>query len=278
MSTTADTAPRTGRHANADRRGPPTRGHKHASARSGRCPTHRRGPRTALPQVTSDARPDSARRSVGSLSYYDPTTANFTSLDPLVAVTEEPYGYVGGNPANRTDPSGLAPWDGLDDWSIDLPGDRCFGPGDDCENPHNGHGNAVSGGVVDFASGVLDVNPITATTNALGLSDTSQYANECSGWYRGGQASMIAAELAMGVGFARQSTRLGDAAYRSRFLGADSYLFGNASLGAHTRVGGGLFNPITRGPWRLGWSVHGVPVLRVTIAGWKVTLLVTSGF
>src|SRR5690606_11245962 len=58
-------------------------------------------------------------------------------------------------------------------------------------------------GLVDFASGVLDVNPITATTNALGWSDTSQYANSCSGWYRGGQGSMLAAELAMGVGAGR---------------------------------------------------------------------------
>ena len=39
--------------------------------------------------------------------HYDPTTGQFTTQDPLVAVTEEPYGYVGGNPANRADPTGL---------------------------------------------------------------------------------------------------------------------------------------------------------------------------
>jgi RHS repeat-associated protein len=39
--------------------------------------------------------------------HYDPTTGQFTTLDPLVAITEEPYGYTGGNPANGSDPSGL---------------------------------------------------------------------------------------------------------------------------------------------------------------------------
>ena len=200
--------------------------------------------------------------------HYDPTTGQFTTQDPLVAITEEPYGYVGGNPANRVDPTGL--WD--------IPGtDWCIDTGDDCNSVAEQYPE-VTQSAVDFASGVLDVNPITATTNALGISDTNQYANECSGWYRGGQASMIAADLAMGVGFARGSTRLGDAAYRSRFFGADGYLFGNPSLGTHTRIGGGLLNPITRGSWRLGWGVHGVPVFRMKIVGWYIDLLVTSGF
>ena len=39
--------------------------------------------------------------------HYDPTTGQFATLDPLVAMTEEPYGYVGGNPVNGRDPSGL---------------------------------------------------------------------------------------------------------------------------------------------------------------------------
>ena len=39
--------------------------------------------------------------------HYDPTTSQFTTVDPLVAVTEEPYGYVDGNPSNWSDPTGL---------------------------------------------------------------------------------------------------------------------------------------------------------------------------
>ncbi|MGH7687578.1 MAG: RHS repeat-associated core domain-containing protein [Candidatus Dormibacteria bacterium] len=39
--------------------------------------------------------------------YYDPSTAQFLSRDPAVALTRSPYGYVDGNPLNSTDPSGL---------------------------------------------------------------------------------------------------------------------------------------------------------------------------
>lgn len=39
--------------------------------------------------------------------YYDPATGQFLTRDPIEAQTREPYGYVGGNPLNRVDPSGL---------------------------------------------------------------------------------------------------------------------------------------------------------------------------
>ncbi|SED13647.1 RHS repeat-associated core domain-containing protein [Amycolatopsis tolypomycina] len=40
--------------------------------------------------------------------YYDPSTAEFLTVDPQVDTTHAPYSYAGGNPANATDPSGLA--------------------------------------------------------------------------------------------------------------------------------------------------------------------------
>jgi RHS repeat-associated protein len=39
--------------------------------------------------------------------YYDPATAQFLSVDPAVAATQEAYAYVGGDPLNQTDPTGL---------------------------------------------------------------------------------------------------------------------------------------------------------------------------
>lgn len=39
--------------------------------------------------------------------YYDPATAQFVSVDPIVDVTGAAYAYVGGDPIDRTDPSGL---------------------------------------------------------------------------------------------------------------------------------------------------------------------------
>jgi RHS repeat-associated protein len=38
---------------------------------------------------------------------YDPTTAQFMSRDPLTPLTEAPYNYVGDDPLNGSDPSGL---------------------------------------------------------------------------------------------------------------------------------------------------------------------------
>ena len=39
--------------------------------------------------------------------YYDPTTAQFTTVDPLQAQTQQPYDYTTGDPINLDDPSGL---------------------------------------------------------------------------------------------------------------------------------------------------------------------------
>jgi RHS repeat-associated protein len=38
--------------------------------------------------------------------WYDPSSGQFLSLDPLVAVTHQPYAYAGEDPVNRTDPTG----------------------------------------------------------------------------------------------------------------------------------------------------------------------------
>jgi len=42
--------------------------------------------------------------------YYDPATGQFLSIDPDVAVTGQPYVYVGDNPVNGVDPLGLSWW------------------------------------------------------------------------------------------------------------------------------------------------------------------------
>ena len=39
--------------------------------------------------------------------YYDPATAQFLARDPLVGLTHQAYGYVGDDPLNGTDPSGM---------------------------------------------------------------------------------------------------------------------------------------------------------------------------
>ena len=39
--------------------------------------------------------------------YYDPSTGQFLSVDPLVGITDQPYEYAGGDPVNGSDPLGL---------------------------------------------------------------------------------------------------------------------------------------------------------------------------
>jgi RHS repeat-associated protein len=44
---------------------------------------------------------------------YDPTTAQFLTVDPLLMLTGEPYGYAGSNPLANGDPAGLSFWSTL---------------------------------------------------------------------------------------------------------------------------------------------------------------------
>jgi RHS repeat-associated protein len=41
---------------------------------------------------------------------YDPATAQFLSVDPMVGQTDAPYNYAGDNPLNEADPTGLGNW------------------------------------------------------------------------------------------------------------------------------------------------------------------------
>jgi RHS repeat-associated protein len=50
--------------------------------------------------------------------WYDPTTAQFTSVDPLVAKTGQAYEYAGDNPVDNSDPTGLC-WGGATLCSIE---------------------------------------------------------------------------------------------------------------------------------------------------------------
>ena len=47
--------------------------------------------------------------------YYDPVTAQFTSVDPLVQSTGQPYAYADGDPVNGADPLGLWGWNPVSD-------------------------------------------------------------------------------------------------------------------------------------------------------------------
>lgn len=42
---------------------------------------------------------------------YDPQTAQFVTVDPLLSMSHQPYAYVGNDPLGRVDPTGRFQWD-----------------------------------------------------------------------------------------------------------------------------------------------------------------------
>ena len=63
--------------------GPPSRAARRSRTRKSRCAVHR---------------------------YYDPTTDQFLTVDPVLAKTGQPYAFAGNNPLNASDPLGLFCW------------------------------------------------------------------------------------------------------------------------------------------------------------------------
>lgn len=113
---TADACPRNNRasrvgtrwhHGQGTRPGVARCRQKHAMGFRGFHPDTRRGIAAGNVQVTLGETAISPGRNVGVLSYYDPTTAQFLTPDPLFALTGSRYGYAGNDPVNGSDPTGL---------------------------------------------------------------------------------------------------------------------------------------------------------------------------
>lgn len=86
--------------------------------------------------------------------YYDPVTGQFMARDPMLASTRSPYGYVGDNPLNSTDPSGLIDKSQLSASQINQINKECSTWQNQslctqaafCAEPTYGIGGAYSGG------------------------------------------------------------------------------------------------------------------------------------
>ena len=84
--------------------------------------------------------------------YYDPTTGQFLSVDPLVAETGQPYSYANDDPINETDPTGL--WGGFLD--LGCVGDA-IGSGATWAYGHPVETLGLVAGGVSLATGVGEV-------------------------------------------------------------------------------------------------------------------------
>ena len=105
--------------------------------------------------------------------YYNPSTGQFISVDPLVAATQQPYAYAGGDPIDNTDPTGL-----------------CGGPlGIGCIAEDAG--NFLAGGA----------SALTLGASTSFLQDIGINPDQCSAAYQlGGSFAIPAAILIPGLG------------------------------------------------------------------------------
>ncbi|HWJ64879.1 MAG TPA: RHS repeat-associated core domain-containing protein [Acidimicrobiales bacterium] len=80
--------------------------------------------------------------------YYDPTTAQFLTKDPIAAKTQEPYGYASQNPSTLSDPTGMCPWGmGLACRAVNIATGHEEGTKSLCAGPQ---GYLIFGGGLDF--------------------------------------------------------------------------------------------------------------------------------
>ncbi len=107
---------------------------------------------------------------------YDPATAQFLSVDPLEAITGEPYGYVGENPPNLLDPSGLSACG-----SIFIVSTLC--------------NKLEESGVSNVAAGALNVLTFGASTKLGG--DIFGFNSDCASFGTGGEIGTV---LGLGLG------------------------------------------------------------------------------
>jgi RHS repeat-associated protein len=88
--------------------------------------------------------------------YYDPTTAQFLTRDPLGAITRSAYSYVYGDPLNAIDPSGL-----------DCGWTDPIGCASDAASAVGGAVHTAANGVVDATNAALPV--VHAVANGVAL-------------------------------------------------------------------------------------------------------------
>jgi len=105
--------------------------------------------------------------------YYDPTTAQFLTLDPALQTTGDPYAYTGGNPLQYTDPLGLDWLDTVGGWLSDESGE-----------------SLVNNALQSFGAGFLDagietLNMLDFFTGGGGNIPTVGNPNRCNSIYDG---------------------------------------------------------------------------------------------
>jgi RHS repeat-associated protein len=125
--------------------------------------------------------------------YYDPTTQQFLTVDPLLAATEQAYAYAAGSPLNTTDPSGLWVVCGFFSGSIDV-GAMGTGTFYHCIDQLGHQGMLLwSYGLQASISGGAAISP------GLLAAPSAQSICDLYGWSIGGGASFTPTGKSLGV-------------------------------------------------------------------------------
>jgi len=173
--------------------------------------------------------------------YYDPSTGQFLTVDPKVATTLSPYGYVQGDPVNASDPTGDC---GL--WGSDT----CLGDAAGWVNQHVVQ-PAASGvsSAVNWAQGLCVRNPFGAGWN-------SNNNGGCQTVLSGSQGAKLAAATVV----IAATTVLTDGL-------ADSYIGAYLSAGEEGTALGSLDQI---GLLLHAWPVFGLPATMYGIGGYLI--------
>ena len=105
--------------------------------------------------------------------YYDPSTGQFLSVDPLVKQTGQPYQYAGSDPANSRDPSGQ--WSCLGpNQSGPCPPGYTPGPPYNMITPQPPGSQVIKLRTGNYGLWLADDSRATITPGGVWLTDTSQ--------------------------------------------------------------------------------------------------------
>jgi RHS repeat-associated protein len=152
---------------------------------------------------------------------YDPTTAQFLSLDPLEKLTREPYSYVEDNPLNAADPTGLCSDGSLSGFL-------------DCFNPVSSGNLAYKGAVaLNNATGInlpgLLTKPAVVDLGAAGVCATPLIDLGCPGALGAAWSVSTSSIVANGI-----ETDFCNPEQLGAEEGVTTLLFGFGALGVYT--------------------------------------------
>lgn len=153
--------------------------------------------------------------------------ARFLTRDPLVATTQDPYGYAANNPVNMVDPLGLAPWDVAKDAWDATGGKVVSGTSNFVEDP-GGFVQRNRHAIIDVGTGIAAVGVCATVVGCVAVAG-------------GGLATHVIADQFFDDG---RDISVGEAAFRSSTSallgGANRAMFGQGAVPATIGITGGL--------------------------------------